>query len=68
MMICKIGVSFVKKANGKVGRNLVSAYSVRKAATGITFRKGRVNRYLYAQKVGDTYKSKKSVLKVIFRE
>ncbi|NYA61947.1 thioredoxin, partial [Lactobacillus salivarius] len=52
----------------KVGRNLVSAYGVRKAATSITFRNGRVNKYLYAQKVGDTYESKKSVLKVIFRE
>ena len=61
-------ITFFIDADSKVGRNLVSAYSVRKAATGITFRKGRVNRYLYARKVGDTYESKKSVLKVIFRE
>ena len=61
-------ITFFIDVDTKVGRNLVSAYGVRKAATSITFRNGRVNKYLYAQKVGDTYESKKSVLKVIFRE
>lgn len=54
--------------DSKVGRNLVSAYDVKKAATAITFRNGRVNKYLYTKKVEGKYQSKKNILEKVFKE
>lgn len=58
--------TFFIDAESASGKPLVKKYHVRYAATVITIRGGKVQKYIYAEKQNDTYRAKDDVINKVF--